>query len=119
MESRCGNHSEVCAAYGVSASGLINSPGKFEGEPTFAVFYWDAVLSGFSDEEGCEDGRPVSRFYVDADDRAKFPDLADVAVVDIWESDMGFVYTDTYESAEKAPELGQDYPIHWHTTERN
>ena len=32
----------------------ITSPGKFEGEPVFAPYYWDLALQGFSDSD---DGR--------------------------------------------------------------
>ena len=31
--------------------GRIFSPGKFEGEPVFAPYFWDIALSGFADSD--------------------------------------------------------------------
>jgi hypothetical protein len=37
--------------YQVDSSGRINDPGKFEGEPIFAPYFWDLGLSGFADSD--------------------------------------------------------------------
>lgn len=71
--------------------GIIRSPGKFEGEPTYAPYFYDALLNGFADtDEG-----DVATFDVTDDDRALFPELKDVQHVYLWESEQGFIYTRT------------------------
>ena len=74
---------------------IIRHPGKFEGEPTYAPYFWDAVLDGGGDEEViADDGQtPVSFFNVLPEDREKFPSLANVTRVEIWEDQDGFVHT--------------------------
>lgn len=95
---RVGNLEETRETYDFYPDSLvISSPGKFEGEPAYAPFLWDAVLSGFADFEddyGISGGCPVASFNVDDDDRAKFPNMLDtVERVEIWEDSQGFVHT--------------------------
>lgn len=67
--------------------GVIRSPGKFEGEPVYAPYFWDAFLSGMVDED---DGEYLY-FDVNDDDRRIFPELKDVNRVSLREDDQGFV----------------------------
>lgn len=64
---------EILAAYDVDSNGRIVSPGKFEGEPIFAPYFWDIGLSGFADSDN---GRFYS-FRINKDDEAhhEFPEL--------------------------------------------
>jgi hypothetical protein len=41
---------EVLDSYAVK-DGRITSPGKFEGEPVFAPYFWDLGLEGFADKD--------------------------------------------------------------------
>lgn len=68
-------------------NGRIANPGKFEGEPAYVVYFWDAFLNGFADED---DGETLT-FDVTDDDRAKFPELAEIKTVYLWETEAGFV----------------------------
>lgn len=80
---------------------IIREPGKFEGEPTYALHFWDAMLNG--DGETVYDGdTPVSLLGVDPDDVRRFPELADVEVIALWEDSQGFVHTRemTHQQAE-------------------
>ena len=69
--------------------GIIRSPGKFEGEPMYAPYFYDALLNGFADED--EDG--VATFIITDEDRKLFPMLAEAKSVRLWESEQGFIHT--------------------------
>lgn len=51
--------------------GRIVSPGKFEGEPIFAPYYWNAVLDGLADDD---DGETWT-FDLTSDDHVMWPEL--------------------------------------------
>lgn len=56
----------VAAAFSVTDHGVIRSPGKFEGEPWWAVALWEESLLGLADETLDEDeGGPTDLFTVD------------------------------------------------------
>jgi hypothetical protein len=74
------------------ASGIIRSPGKFEGEPVWAPYFWEMLLDGIADEE--DDGEVVT-FHVTDADRAEFPELAEIAVIRMWERQDGFVCSES------------------------
>lgn len=84
----------VSSQYEVNANGIITSLGKFEREPVFAVHFYDAYLNGASSYESAN----VSFFEVDAEDRAEFPELAEVYGVALEESERGFVSVVTYKT---------------------
>lgn len=42
---------QIRAEYQHDASGRISQPGKFEGEPIFAPYYWEIGLEGFADSD--------------------------------------------------------------------
>jgi len=72
-------------------NGIIRSPGRFEGEPTYAPYFYDATLNG----EGDTDESEVTTFEINETDRKLFPELKDVKTIYLWQSDQGFVYTRT------------------------
>ncbi|MBT8460251.1 MAG: hypothetical protein KJN60_11320 [Boseongicola sp.] len=91
---RYGNHAEVCAAFKVNERGIITSPGKFEGEPTHAVYFWEAWMNGsWDDFDGDE-----TIFNIDDKDRHRFPALEGVDRVRLWQSEQGFVYVSEHSS---------------------
>ena len=71
---------------------VITAPGKFEGEPVFAPWFWDAGLSGMSDDD---DGEYYG-FTLDESDVARFPQLAGKTRVALREDSAGFVHTYVY-----------------------
>lgn len=91
----------ISALYAGAASG----PGKFEGEYDWAVYYWDKALNGCQDETQYDpdDEMPIEIFRVSDEDRAIFPELAELAEVWIWEDDQGFVSTRTFGVGEEVP----------------
>lgn len=75
-------------------SGIIRSPGKFEGTPVWAPFYWDLSLEGCADDEECDEHDTlVEVFDVDSSDVEMFPELSGVKQVRLWSDDQGFVHT--------------------------
>lgn len=76
--------------YDVSATGVITTPGKFEGEPAWVALLWEMGLEGFYDAE--EDG--VYYFDIDAELAEEIPALAnhEGGRVAIYEDSAGFVY---------------------------
>lgn len=77
----------------------VVTPGKFEGEPRWAEHFWSLAMEGAADEEHFEDpqeggdGPLVCTFFVEPADVGRFPELAGVAFVELWEGGDGFVYT--------------------------
>jgi len=85
---------ETLEAYNVNESGVITSPGKFEGEPIFAPALWVAALEGFSDRD---DGRSFF-FSIPKSDpmRKEFPEmnrwLGRKRSVRLFQNDQGFIF---------------------------
>jgi len=79
---------EITNEYNVDENGIIRSPGKFEGEMVYAPYFWDAYLNGMADNDDGE----VLTFNINDEDRAQFPELADVKAIDLINTDQGFVY---------------------------
>lgn len=77
----------------------IKTPGKFEGEPVYTLYYWDTVvMSGFAENEyDCDcpteicDCFGVARVDLDDHDREAFPDLDGYTAIYLRETDKGFV----------------------------
>lgn len=75
----------------------ITAPGKFEGEPVFAPYFWGLALEGFSDSD---DGKVFSfKFdFKTAQDQALLADwptlkpwLGRKRTLKLWEDERGFV----------------------------
>lgn len=75
-------------------NGRIVDPGKFEGEPAWAPYFWDLGLDGGASE----DCGPCQFFILTQGDRERFPDLADTYGIGLEESEQGFVYSEVYET---------------------
>jgi hypothetical protein len=82
------NRNEIEQEYQVSESGIITSPGKFEGEHVFAPYFYDAFLNGMADEDDGE----LCTFNVTPEDKEQFPELANAEQVKFKEDEFGFVY---------------------------
>lgn len=83
-------------------------PGKFERAPRYAEFYWGWALDG-GDIECYEskDGYVVSVVSVEEEDLDKFPELAGVKRIYVWEDELGFVYATP--DKRKAPPKKRSY----------
>lgn len=80
------NRATIEAEYAIE-SGIIRSPGKFEGEAVYVPYFWDAYLNGFADRD---DGT-ILGFDVTAEDRAMFPELKGRRTVRLYQRSDGFV----------------------------
>lgn len=70
-------------------NGRIADPGSFEGEPIYTPYYWDCLMSGFSDSDNGE----VATFKITKEDRAMFPEIPSrKRSFKVWQSDQGFIY---------------------------
>jgi hypothetical protein len=92
-------HADIASEYQINEHGTIVSPGKFEGEPVYAVALYDLVMDGASDESA----GPADLITVDADLRAAFPSIpADVVAFVVWTSDVGFFNVHEHTSIAEA-----------------
>jgi hypothetical protein len=91
--------------YHVDEHGLIDSPGKFEGEAAYVPSFWALGLEGGADEDtyGERDVEVIEEelakaavfvFHLTDEDKKRWPALADVERLELWESGNGFVYCD-------------------------
>jgi hypothetical protein len=67
-------------------------PGKFEGCPIYAPYFWELSLDGGIPDENVLEDIDVYTMDVEAEDRAIFPELTSVDMVSLWEDDNGFIY---------------------------
>ena len=75
---------------------MIKEPGRFEGEPTYAPYFYDLMLNGDGEDiqgEGSDDETIYTIFGVGPEDVEEFPDLEGVDVIVLWQSNSGLVYT--------------------------
>lgn len=82
--------------YPLGEGDLIEAPGKFEGEPLWAPYFWEQD----ADED---DGEGVYTYHVTEKDRAIFPELKAIKTVFLEEDDQGFVTSD-YEEVDAEAE---------------
>lgn len=78
---------EIESQYKVE-NGIIRSPGKFEGEPVYAPYFWEALLDGMADKD---DGKSAV-FYITQEDKEQFPELKRRRAVRLFQDDNGFVW---------------------------
>lgn len=76
---------EIEAAYTVS-NGVIRSSGKFEGEPVWSPYFFEAYMEG--DGEDCGD---CVTFTITDQDVNQFPELTGVTWIEMHTTDDGFV----------------------------
>ena len=67
-------------------------PGKFEGDPLAALYYYDLSMNGAADETLYDGETPIDVFTVDAEDRAVWGFAPATTRVAWNEGDTGFVY---------------------------
>ena len=76
--------------YEVNETGVITSPGKFEGEPAYVAYYWEWVLQGegteIIDENGNIEGYEVNVYNGDLE---VFPELSEHCTGSYYRSGQG------------------------------
>jgi len=78
---------DLRTSYETDVCDLITSPGKFEGEPIWAPYFWE-------EEPSFEDlGTNTLFFILTEEERRLFPSLSSAFAVYLWEDDNGFVWT--------------------------
>lgn len=80
--------------YAVEGETRISHPGKFEGEPIFAPYYWSMAMEGLADGD---DGRVFTfRFKSSDRDFVIWPELrywlGRKRALRMWEDSQGFVH---------------------------
>lgn len=83
--------------FSVDKHGIIQSPGKFEGEPIFVPYYWE--MDGHDDEIISNDNL-VRMFYVGKREASMFPELTTSNVIYLWEDNQGFIHSYISEEVE-------------------
>lgn len=78
--------SDILTHYKVEG-GVIRSPGKFEGEPLYVPYFWDAFMNGMADS----DHQGILGFDVTEEDKKEFPELKRRRVVKLSEREDSFV----------------------------
>lgn len=76
-------------------AGIIEAPGKFEGEPTYVPAAWEIVLNGFGEDTPNHNGHVITRVR-SADIPGAWEALKGVAFVELWETEQGFVMSDPF-----------------------
>lgn len=88
------NRAQVLASFTVDEkSGIIKSPGKFEGE----MLYVPALWNGDSDPVVGS----VCGTIFDANDRAEFPEIGETYGILMEESEQGFVSASEFDTREE------------------
>lgn len=80
--------------YTINEHGTITDLGKFEGEPSYAPYYWEQGLDGAWDED--ENG--VYFFILGDTDYDMFPTLKGAYGLAVEESDQGFVTLTVFDT---------------------
>jgi hypothetical protein len=88
------NRETILNTYKVNSNGVIQTPGKFEGEMLYVPYFWDAGLNGCA---SFDDGA-VYGFIVDKEDREQFPELCITIAIMLEESSQGFVNSREFDS---------------------
>lgn len=112
------NRNELLQVYNVNEYGLITDPGRFEGEPLFAPYFYDQVLSGWGEPLDWADSSTTDVVYVEPHDCIEFPELRDnkVVAVHVTVADTGFVSCEQL-TQEELDELLEDCAASVHIPE--
>ena len=85
----------VCP-YDTNEHGIITSPGKFEGEMYYVPYYYDLWLQGSYDRDYTEDNILYTVFILSIEDCKLFPELCDDYILEVWQTEQGFVTCEVY-----------------------
>ena len=94
--------------YTLDEHGIIRDLGKFEGEMYYIPYFYDVSLEGLGGDPVYSGESQVAEvFGLTSEDKARFPELANVSTLILTYSGQGFVYgtTDTRQASEVLAEL--------------
>jgi len=93
---------------------IIQDPGKFEGEPSWAPILWDWTANGMQDETFYDGEMPIDVYAItadcvaslraagcDADDETELRGVIGQTIL-LWETEQGFVETRIVDATELA-----------------
>jgi len=108
------NRKDISELYDINSWGAISSPGKFEGEMAYAVYFWNLGLDGGADDEEYDEDSDTTAFgfKVSDADRLEFPELGNKKWVWLYETEQGFV-TEVDPPASRPNPLTEDEAIHY------
>jgi hypothetical protein len=98
---------EIRERYNVNEAGVIDNPGKFEGELIYVPFFWELGLEGSADAEEMADDEQESTgaddsafvFALSLEDHELWPELPDRAIgLRLYENTDGFVFCDVKQA---------------------
>jgi len=92
--------SQVLHDFTVDEYGVIQDPGKFEGQMLYVPVFWSYVLDGCGEDD--PDDETAAWFDIEESDLAEFPELTGVSKVRLYESDTGFVICECFTQDELA-----------------
>lgn len=81
------NRELVFAMFQVDETGIIRTPGPFEGQNLYIPYFWYLHISGY--REDVHDG--IITFQIRMEDRAQFPELANRDVVRLKQQENGMI----------------------------
>jgi hypothetical protein len=111
----CKNESELLAfiarmGHKMSPQGVLQDPGKFEGEHFLVLYFYDLMMQGGEDEiiDGELEGElPVSVFILDGGQHKDFSSIDPrEKVLALWEDEQGFCRTRWFKVGDKLPWSG-------------
>jgi hypothetical protein len=89
---------DILREYKVNEQGIIQSPGKFEGEMLYVPFYLEVAMNGFANF----DNGQVYGFIIEPEDRVMFPELGDMKKLYLEHDSNGFIYaSDEYDEEQE------------------
>ena len=77
----------------------IKSPGKFEGEWTYSLYFYDCIMNGGGDEiipSYLDSEKVIDVFYLTESEKDAFPILTNATKVHCITDDAGFFYCDAH-----------------------
>lgn len=84
---------------------MIDTPGKFEGCPDYAPYFWDLVMNGeseYNEEQG------VHFVKIEPEDLILFPELEDEYEVQIFEDENRFIHCEPVKLVSEDPGMDME-----------
>ena len=72
-------------------NGIIRTPGKFEGEMYYSLYFYANYLEGGADHDYMEQDTFISRFDLTVSEKEAFPELSEYTMFEFYEDNSGFI----------------------------
>jgi hypothetical protein len=83
---------------------IITTPGKFEGEPCYVLFFWLMYMNGFYDGTFHDSFYEYTYWYLEDEEKQLFRIDGSFTLIVIWENSDGFICHDLLQSLADMPE---------------